>query len=94
MKTITSGNRGSKGPLGRKNSSGGSSNNSDNSGSCSIGNNSFGFNFDAEDMANEEAMMVNEQQQTADEEAAETAVANLASIATNFAKEAQGEPFA
>ena len=46
----------------------------------SIGNNSFGFNFDAE-----EAMMAN------DSQAADNAVAGLASIATTYNKEAQGE---
>jgi hypothetical protein len=63
----------------RKHSSG---NNSDNNSLAvdSIGNNSFGFNFDAE-----EAMMAN------DSQAADNAVAGLASIATTYNKEAQGE---
>jgi hypothetical protein len=80
-----------KGSLMRKNSSGGSENRSDDSGSCSIGNNSFGFNFDAEDMATEEAMMANEQEESADAQAADIAVAGLTSIATTYTKEAQSE---
>ena len=66
--------------LSRKDS-GGSGNNSDNSANCSIGYNSFGFNFDAE----EGIIATDEEQQ--DFQAAEDAVANLASIAS----ESQGE---
>lgn len=71
-------------PFSRKDStgSGGSGNNSDNSAVCSIGYNSFGFNFDAE----EGMITATEEQQ--DSQAADNAVANLASIAS----EAQGKP--
>lgn len=70
--------------LSRKNSSnlsGGSGNNSDNSGICSIGNNSFGFNFDTE----ETMVAPCTEQQQEDAQAADNAVASLSSIA----KEAQ-----
>lgn len=80
--------------LRRKNGNRDSSNNSDASGSCSIGSNSFAFNFDAAHMATDEAMMNNDQRQAADKQAAEVAVASLASIATSYSKEVQGEPFA
>jgi hypothetical protein len=80
-------NRGDMKPmLSRKNSSnlsGGSGNNSDNSGICSIGNNSFGFNFDAE----ETMVAACTEQQQRDDQAADNAVASLSSIA----KEAQGK---
>ena len=66
--------------LSRKDS-GGSGNNSDNSANCSIGYNSFGFNFDAE-----EGMIATTEEQQ-DFQAAEDAVANLASIASG----SQGE---
>ena len=61
--------------------SGGSGNNSDNSAVCSIGYNSFGFNFDAEEG------MITTSEEHQDSQAAENAVANLASIAS----EAQGK---
>jgi hypothetical protein len=80
-------NRGDGMPLlSRKRSntgSGGSGNNSDNSGICSIGNNSFGFNFDTEESMVAPCL----EQQQEDSQAADDAVANLASIA----KETQGE---
>lgn len=66
--------------LSRKDS-GGSGNNSDNSANCSLGYNSFGFNFDAD-----EGMIATTEEQQ-DLQAAENAVANLASIAS----ETQGE---
>ena len=72
--------------LSRKNSSnlsGGSGNNSDNSGICSIGNNSFGFNFDTE----ESMVAPCSEQQQQDSQAADDAVASL----TTIAREAQGE---
>ena len=60
--------------------SGGSGNNSDNSAVCSIGYNSFGFNFDAEEG------MIATTEENQDSQAADNAVASLASIAA----EAQG----
>ena len=70
----------------RKDSGGsrGSGNNSDNSATCSIGNNSFGFNFDAE-----EGMIPSSEEQQQNSEAADAAVASLASIAS----ETRGELF-
>ena len=79
--------------LRRKNSNRDISNSSDSYGSCSIGSNSFAFNFDAAHMATDEAMMNSEQRRAADEQAADVAVAGLASIATSYSKEVQGEPF-
>lgn len=77
--------------LRRKNSERDSSNGSDTSGGCSIGSNSFAFNFDAVHMSTDEAMMSSEQRQAADEQAANVAVASLKSIATSYTKEVQSE---
>jgi hypothetical protein len=57
--------------------SGGSGNNSDNSAICSLGYNSFGFNFDVED-----GIIASDEQESA--QAAEAAVSNLAAIANDI----------